>query len=288
MSRSVIGLLLASLLAAGCSREPAGRRYQLQGQILAVEADKRQVLIRHGDIPGFMPAMTMMFGVKDPALLAGKKPGDLVTATLFVSDTRAHLLTLDTTGFAPIAQEAGDRPVASTVPILDRGERVPNQTLVDAGGGTRHLADWQGQALALTFIYTRCPMPEFCPRMDRQFAEVQRAIAGDVRLAGRARLLSVTFDPAYDTPAVLAAHAKTVGANPAIWTFAAPPAADTAAFAGRFGVFVERPTGDAVTITHNLRTAIIDRDGRIVKVYTGNEWTPAEVVADLKAIVSAW
>ncbi len=287
MIRAVIGVLVAALALTACSREPEGRRYQLKGQILAIEAPRQQVLIKHEDIPGFMPAMTMMFTVQDASLLTDKAPGDLVTATLLVSDTSARLLTLDKTGHAALEAPAADEPVKSAVPILDTGEAVPDQAFVDAQGRRRHLAEWKGQALALTFIYTRCPLPEFCPRMDRQFAAIQQAIKADARLAGRARLLSVSFDPEHDTPEVLAQHGRLLGADPTVWTFVTPPAAENAMFAGRFGVFLERPEGDPATITHNLRTAIIDAQGRIVKVYTGNEWTPDQVIADLKAVVSA-
>ena len=121
--------------------------------------------------------------------------------------------------------------------------------------------------------------------MDRQFAEVQRGITASARLAGRARLLSITFDPAHDTPAVLRDHAETLGADPKIWTFAAPPADENVAFAGRFGVFLERSPEDPVMITHNLRTAVISPQGRIVKIYSGTDWSPAQVLADLRALV---
>ncbi len=287
MSRAVLLLVAAVLAATGCAPEPAARRYTLEGQVLALDPPKRQVLIKHGDIVGFMPGMTMMFSVHDGNLLKDKSAGDLVTGTLVVSDTQAYLATLDTVGHAPVEAADVTAPAANVPAILENGEPVPDQVLIDQDGRQRRLPGWKGQALAVTFIYTRCPMPEFCPRMDRQFAEVQRAILADRRMAARARLLSISFDPAHDTPAVLLDHAHALGADPTIWTFAAPPAEQNVAFAGRFGVFPEPSPGEPALITHNLRTAIVSPEGRIVKIYSGSDWTPTQVLADLRALVPA-
>ncbi len=284
MLRPVILLVAALFAASGCASEPEGRRYPLKGQILAIDAPRRQVLIKHGDIVGFMPGMTMMFSVRNPVLIEGKVAGDLVTGTLVVSDTHAYLSALDRIGHAPVEAADAAAPAANATPVLENGEAVPEQMLLDQDGRARRLADWKGQALAVTFIYTRCPMPEFCPRMDRQFAEVQRAILASPQLAARARLLSISFDPAHDTPAVLRDHAQALGAVPAIWTFAAPPEEQNVGFAGRFGVYLERSPGE-VTLTHNLRTAIVSPQGRVVKIYSGSDWTPAQVLSDLKALL---
>ena len=159
---------------------------------------------------------------------------------------------------------------------------MPDTNLIDEAGNTRKLSDWRGQTLAVTFIYTRCPLPEFCPRMDRNFAGVQRDINGDPRLRGRVRLLSVSFDPDFDTPAVLTAHARGVGADPAVWVFATAKREDIDKFAARFGVVVMRQDPGNVEIVHNLRTAVIGEDGRLVTVLSGNEWTSSDLVAALR------
>jgi protein SCO1/2 len=140
----------------------------------------------------------------------------------------------------------------------------------------------RGQRVALTFIYTRCPLPEFCPMMDRQFAAVQKTVAATPALAD-VRLVTVTFDPEYDTPAVLKAHAQRRSANPAVWTFATGAPEDVGRFAAQFGVYVERNPASAIDITHNLVTVVVDPAGRLVKRRTGNDWTAAELVADLTA-----
>jgi protein SCO1/2 len=228
-----------------------------------------------------MPGMTMPFKVNDPALLEGRVPGDLVTATLVVGEAEAHLETLVKTGSAPLQEQAPPPAPAVAAP----GDRLKDGALVDQDGKARPLSSFRGHRLALTFIYTRCPIPDFCPLMDRHFVSVQKTLASDPSLAD-VRLASVTLDPSFDKPPVLRTHAVRVGANPAVWSFLTGEPADVAAFSEQFGLYVEHGTSDPADITHNLRTAVIDADGRLVTAHTGNSWTPAELVADLKAITA--
>jgi protein SCO1/2 len=134
----------------------------------------------------------------------------------------------------------------------------------------------------VTFIYTRGPLPTFCPLMDQNFATIQEAVAEDPALAGQVKLVSITFDPEHDTPEVLAAHAEKRHADPDVWTFLTGDQATIDRFAGRFGVGVLRQT-EAADIQHNLRTTLVGRDGRVLKVYSGSDWTPGAVLADLRA-----
>jgi len=271
-------LFLLSLLAAACGRAPDARQYELVGQILAVRPDTSELVIKHEDIKGFMPGMTMPFKVRDAALLNGRQPGELVTATLVVEEVNAYLSTVTVTGSAPLA----DAAPAPAPAILQDGAAVADAELVDQNGDPRPLSSFRGHRVALTFIYTRCPLPEFCPLMDRHFAALQQQIKSDPALAD-VRLVTVTFDPEFDTPAVLKAHATRRRADPAIWSFLTGTPAAVAAFAEQFGIYTEKSPESPVDITHNLRTAVIDADGRLVKVHTGNSWTPAELVADLTA-----
>lgn len=261
---------------AACNSSPAARQFELRGQILDIDRDAGVVTIRHGDIKGFMPAMTMPFKVKDRQLLQGRRAGDLVTGTLLVTDTDAYLIRLDVTGHGEVRQ-AGSRP--SVADILQPGSEVPDARLVDAHGRPFDLSSLRGSVVALTFIYTRCPLPQFCPLMDRQFAAVLARVRGEPRLRGSVRMLSISFDPEYDTPAVLDAHARRVGADGAIWRFATADRRTIDTLALRFGMVVVRE--DPNSITHNLRTAVIDRQGRLVKIYDGSDWTPDELVAAL-------
>jgi protein SCO1/2 len=166
--------------------------------------------------------------------------------------------------------------------VLAAGDVVPDDTLVDQAGLRRRLTDWPGQALAVTFVYTRCPVPDFCPLMDRRFGELQRAILADATLKGRAHLASVSFDPRRDTPAVIAAHARAGGADARVWSYLTGDAAAIAHLTSRFGVSTIDEHDAPETITHNLRTAVIGPDGRLVKTYSGNEWTVDALLADLR------
>ena len=273
-------LLLGMLIVTACSRTPPTKQYQLTGQILDVKPDTNEVLVRHEDIPGFMPAMTMPYKVEDAKLLADKQAGDLITATLVVGETTAHLSKIDKTGHAPVADASG--PAITDSQILKPGEPVPDTTLVDENNAPRPLTSLKGHRVALTFIYTTCPQPDFCPLMDRHFASVQNEIKKTPAFAD-VRLVSVSFDPAHDTPAVLKAHAKALQADPTVWHFVSANADDIKGFAAQFGVIAEPGDENPAILTHNLSTAVIDADGRLVKIRPGNTWTPADLIADLKA-----
>jgi protein SCO1 len=274
-------LLPLLLLAAACARTPAPRQYPLTGQILVVKPEGTELVVRHDEIVGFMPAMTMPFRVKDPALARGKAPGDLIRATLMVTDEEAWLEAVEKTGWAPLPENRD--PAPPPLRLLRPGDAVPDETLIDQDGGAFRVSSLRGSAVLVTFIYTRCPLPDFCPRMDAWFAAVQRAIK-DGRLQGPVRLLSVSFDPDADTPAELRAHASRLGADPAIWTFATAPRARVEAWAGGFGLSVIRDGTRPTDITHNLRTAVIDRRGRLVSILDGNGWKPADAITALASV----
>lgn len=270
------------LAATACSRQAEVRQYELVGQILAVRPERSEVVIKHENIKDFMPAMTMPFKVRDTALLGGKRPGDLVSATLVVENHDGqldpYLSAINVSGNVPLTEA----PAAPPPDMLEKGERVADAKLVDQNGAPRPISSFRGHPVALTFIYTRCPLPEFCPLMDRHFGTLQKEIQSSRELAD-VRLVTITFDPEFDTPAVLKSHASRRRADPDIWTFLTGEPAEVSAFAKQFGIYIEKNPENAGDITHNLRTAVIDRDGRIVAVHTGNSWTPADLLADLKA-----
>ena len=269
---------MAPIAAGACAPAPA-REYPLQGQVIAIDPARQEITIAHEDIPKFMPGMTMPFAVRDATLLDGLSPGDLVTATLVVEENSAHLRALKRTGAAPLPEGSAPPPRST---LLGPGDLAPDARFVDERGVTRRLADWKGSALALTFIYTRCPVPTFCPLMDRQFRAVQDHVRADPALRSRVRLLSISFDPEHDTPAVLARHAAGLKADPSIWHFLTMARADLDAFAPPFGVSIVRDGESAAEIVHNLRTAVIDPAGRVTKVFNGAEWTPEDLIAELR------
>ncbi len=263
-------------VCAACARSQ--REYELRGQVLAVDPGRREITIKHEDIRGFMPGMTMPFKVREGLPLDGWTPGDLVDATLVVAEREAYLSSLRRTGHAPLTEPP---PVRPAMDLLNPGDRIPDVSLIDEHGQRHRVSDWRGMALAITFIYTRCPLPDFCPVMDRRFAEVQAQLSGDQTVSKKIHLLSISFDPAFDTPEVLAAHANRLGAKPDLWSFLTGDAKDVERFALRFGVSVFRERG-ATEVVHNLRTAVVDRDGRLVRILSGNDWTAQELIAELR------
>jgi protein SCO1/2 len=280
-ARSAFIIALLILAGAGCSRQPDAREYPLQGQILKVEASRTQASVKHEEIPGFMAAMTMDYKVREAKEYEGLQPGDLVTATLVVESSDGYLKNVKKVGTAPLP---GAAPSASSgFELIKPGETVPNITFIDQDGTPREFASYQGKTVVLTFIYTKCPLPTFCPLMDRHFATMQERIKANPALKD-ARLLSVSFDPINDTPAILKKHAASLKADPERWTFVTGDRDEIDKFASRFGVTITRDTDDMTNITHNLRTAIVDAKGTLVKAYTGNEWSPEEVLADLATV----
>ena len=281
-----LAFLIIALLAAACSREPERRTYQLTGQILVVKPETKEVLVKHEDIPGFMPAMTMPYVVNDPALIKDRVAGDLITATLVVGTERAYLSAIIKTGTAPLPEDARTTiPAAAGVQILKTGDAVPGTYLLDQEGTPISLRSFGDSALAVSFIYTRCPLPQFCPLIDRRFGEVQKLAAADPVLKGKVKLLSISFDPKFDRAEVLRAHATKVGANPEVWRFATGEEAIVDRLAAEFGINVIREKDG--TITHNLRTAVIDPQGRVVSILDNNAWTADELALALKNALGA-
>ena len=235
--------------------------------------------MKHEDIPGFMPAMTMAYFLRQGERADGIGPGDLVTATLVVEGSAMWIQELRKTGHA--ALPPGARPIR-ILDVMAPGDLVPEDPLVDQSGVERRFSTWRGQALAVTFVYTRCPVADFCPLMDRRFGDLQKAIQGDAALRGGVHLVSVSFDPRHDTPEAIKAHAKARGADPRVWSYLTGEAAAIDHVTSRFGVSVIEEHDTPESITHNLRTAVIDPKGRLVKTYDGNEWTVDALLADLR------
>jgi protein SCO1/2 len=286
--RAPIVLLLCIVVAASACTKSNERIFTLQGQVLSVEPARKQLMVKHEAIKDFMPAMTMPYDVRDEKLLNGIAAGDLVNATLVVVSNGAYLSAIKKVGEAPLEKspaEAPNPPASSGFELLKPGEAVPDAAFVDQNGQQRRFSDFNGAPAVMTFIYTKCPLPTFCPLMDRHFATLQTSLKSDPSL-NAVRLVTVSFDPITDTPAVLKEHARRLNADLSRWTFLTGDRDEIDRFAARFGVSISRAMNDARDITHNLRTVIIDRDGSIVKVYTGNDWSPEQVLADLKSLGS--
>ncbi len=288
-----VALVLAalSLLSpAGCQRSsttaeaalPAGSKvYQLNGTVVSTDPSHSRITVQHRDIPGYMPGMTMPFTVKDPAVAADIKPKDVVRANLVVTaDGRSWLQDV-----VIFQQEPGSRAAVQLPEELHSGEPVPDFKFVNQDGRPVRLRQLQGKTLLLTFIYTRCPLPTFCPLISSRFASLRRELEKDPAAYQRTQLLSVTFDLAYDTPPVLRRYGLAyIGNDPsafAHWQFLAPPREELPEIAKFFG-FEYLPQQDQ--IVHSMNTVLIGRDGRVVRSWPGNEWKQAELVAEVSRL----
>jgi protein SCO1/2 len=274
------------LAATACQREKAvpQQRYEVRGKVVALDKRGGTVTLAHEAIQGYMGAMTMGFVLKDQWAFDILKPGQSVRATLVVQGEDAWLegivVTEDaTTASAPSVAAEGLRP-----PAL--GAEVPDFQLTNQDGKRIHLHQYKGEALLLTFIYTRCPLPNYCPLMRKNFAEILGQLRGDPSLAASTHLLSISIDPEYDKPAVLRSYGlesmgKSPGGSFKQWEFASGSPDEVRKVAAFFGVSYWNDRGQ---IMHALMTVLVGPGGKVRKLYPGNQWQPAEVLSDLQSL----
>lgn len=245
--RALIFALLATTLHA--------KTYPVDGIIIALDPLARTFLVSHRPIPNYMPAMAMPFRVATPAELHGLQPGDRLTFKLVVEKDHTLARALRRT-------EAGPGAIPPPKERLPLGTLLPHFSLTNQSGQTITLASLRGQILAIDFIYTRCPLPDVCPRLSASFATVAR------RLRGRpVTFISVTVDPDYDTPEILAEYARRWGADKgAPWHFLT---GDVSRIAAPLG---EVYWTDEGSIGHNSATAIVDAEGRLAATLEGSSW----------------
>ena len=283
-------------LVSGCSQKPSSssffvpastnvQTFEVKGVITRLYSDNKSVEIRHEEVTNYMPAMTMSFGVKDPKELSGLKTNDSVSFRLSVTDTDSWIDQIQKVEANKVAPKSltelpatnGFRFVPDVEP-LQVGDPLPEYHFTNQFGQAVSTSQFKGQALAFTFIFTRCPLPNFCPRMTSNFEQVQsKLLASDS--STNWHLLTISFDPEFDTPAVLKSYAELHRADPAHWSFLTGALADIRTISDQFGQsFWKDETG---AINHNLRTVVIDASGRIQKIFTGNNWTADELIAAL-------
>lgn len=286
MKHAVTAICLAFLATQGCAKkaeEPQGpvRKYEIRGKVVSVDRERKQVVVAHEEIPGFMDAMTMPFDLKDDWPLTVLTPGQSIRASLVVGGGRTFLEEVVVTEAPAIAGEAAAKgSAADPAP----GTNVPDVALLDQDGRKVKPSDFRGKFLLLTFIYTRCPLPDYCPRMGEYFLAVLKDVESDPALAGRVHLMSVSFDPEFDTPRVLRDYGRGwLGSrgDPGFqsWSFASGDSKDVKEFSQFFGLSYWRETNQ---IVHSLRTALVDQDGKLAVLFRGNEWKPGDVTDEIR------
>lgn len=289
--------LLAVLVLAGCHSAPpapqaasqpaansAYKVYKLRGKIVSTSPSTGEVTINHEAIPGFMEAMTMPYKLKDPSIISDLHPGDAITADVLVYDDPNADILLD--HIVIIAQGKPDYKPAVFYHVPTPGDLVPNFKMRNQDGRMIHLDQFRGKALLLTFIYTNCPLPNFCPLVTHNFAVINKELAATPALYAKTHLLSISFDPDHDTPARLRAYgAAYIGSDAksafAHWDFAAPAKPVVLEMAKFFDVGITY--GPDQSITHTLSTTLVGPDGKVV------DFIPAmngrqQVLSDVKRL----
>ena len=280
-------LILCASLACQRSKPTASagaKRFDFKGKVVSIDKAKKEITVAHDDIKGYMPAMTMPFPLRADWAFDVLAPGSNITATLVI-DSDAFWLEdpiISAGGSDPINSGQTDRP-----PDKNVGHEVPDFELVNQDGKPISIHQYRGKALLLTFIYTRCPLPDYCTLMSNNFAALNKKFAANQTLRDGTHLLSITIDPAYDTPKVLRSYGGAYTGEYTQekflhWEFATGKPDDIKHIAEFFGLtyFEERQQ-----ITHSLRTAIISPDGKVYKIYSGNDWNPADVLADVQKLL---
>jgi len=295
MRTVLAGAVIAIVCLAGChsSAKPDDQGsaatnvkvYKLRGKVVSTNSASGEVTLNHEAIPGFMDAMTMPYKLKAPGILSELHPGDTITADVLVSQDPDADVLLD--HIVVVAQAKPDYKPAVIYHVPALGDAVPDFKLRNQDGHAIHLGQFRGKTLLLTFIYTRCPLPNFCPLITRNFAAIDRQLAADPTVYAKTHLLCISFDPDHDTPERLRAYgAQYIGRDAknafAHWDFAVPTRPELLEMAKYFDVGITPGPDD--TITHTLSTTLIDAQGKVAQFYPGNEWTPDQVIADVKKL----
>lgn len=278
-----LGIVISMLaILGGC--QSTEKRYVLHGRVVGKSVATNQLSVNHDDIPGFMPAMSMPYPVKDLQGLNEVQPGDVVTADVIVAGKDnywlEHLVITDSSGRGSVSE--------ITPHELLPGEPVPDVPLTNQDEKTLHLNQFRGKAVLVTFIYTRCPLPTFCPLISSEFAAIHKELARTPAEYNKTHLVSISLDPSYDTPPVLRqyglAYLQGNSAGFEHWDFAATTPADLRRLATAFGLEYYKQDNQ---IAHSMDTVLLAPDGTVATDWPGNEWKPGEVLAAIHRVESA-
>ncbi|MGA7514616.1 MAG: SCO family protein, partial [Candidatus Sulfotelmatobacter sp.] len=275
--------------SAACNRgpsQPSVKRFAFKGKVMSVDKNARTANIDNEPIPGFMDAMVMPYTIKPASALDQLQPGDSISADVVVQPDNTYWL--ENVKVVAHSQTPAEKPTSS-IHIPSPGDQVPDFKLVNQNGQHTSLHQYRGQTLLLTLIYTRCPFPDFCPRVSHEFAAIDRQVRADPSRYGKTHLLSISFDPAHDTPKVLRAYGFSCAAtkDPALfkhWEFSAIPRPELKDFADYFALTYSEDGG---LITHSLSTAVISPDGKIYRWYHGADWQASDLLQDIAAAHTA-
>ncbi|MCC7306642.1 MAG: SCO family protein [Acidobacteria bacterium] len=291
--RYILIVIISLVTLSACQKPEApkasadAKRYPFVGKIVSVDKAKRKAKIEHEEIPGFMEAMTMDFPIHENWVWENLAPGAEVHADLVVDPTAADPYWLEKIAIVALPQP-GQSPLPVNEDLIPVGKEVPDVTLTDQNGKKFSLKDYRGKALAITFIYRECPLPEFCIKMSRYFSDMANQIAADPEAKKKIRLLSISFDPERDTPAKLKEYGlgylgKDAKDDFTVWQLAVGTDKDVRTIADFFGLRYETDATNKAQINHSLVTAVISPEGKVTRIFSGGDWTPDQILAELRA-----
>ncbi len=260
------------------------KRFPFKGQIVAVDKAKKKATIKHDKIEGFMDRMTMDFPIKDDWVWEDLNPGADIQADLVV-DKDGYWL--EKIGISALPNP-NQTPLPVREDVAQIGNLVPDFTLTNQDGKKISIKDFRGKATAITFIYSRCPLPNYCILMSKNFSDLANQLNDNAELKDKIRLLSVSFDPATDTPAKLKEYGrgylgKDSKTDFTVWQLATGTDKEVRSIADFFGLRYEVDAQDKTQFNHSLRTIVVAPDGKVRKVFSGNEWTTGQLLKDLQS-----
>jgi len=280
----IISVLLFTACQNAQTISADAKHYALKGTVIATDKAKKKATVEHEDIVGYMPAMTMEFPVRADWVWDDLTKGAEIRADLVVDNVKGEYW------LENIAIVAAPNPNKPAPPIDESfaqvGNEVPDFTLTNQDGKRISTTDFRGKALAVTFIYARCPLPEYCILMSKNFSDLANQLQNS-DLKDNIRLLSVSFDPNTDTPAKLKEYGigylgKDAKADFTVWQLATGSDKEVKDVANFFGLRYEVDQTDKTQFAHSLRTAVIAPDGKVAKIFAGNEWTAKDLLRELQ------
>lgn len=291
MKKTIPLAFIATVLLVGCGDHPSPspsaanattnntQSFEVRGVIRNVPEDGATLLVRHEAIPDYMPKMTMELNVRNTNETRGLKLDDEITFRLVVTDDTHWMENIRRIGHV-----ASTNTVTPAIAVVEKdvkpGDVLPDFEMLDERGRKIRLSDFRGQVVAFSLFFIRCPIPDFCPLMNKNFTVARQQLTKDQSAGTNWLFLSLSFDAEFDTPAMLQGYADSYrGEDTNRWLFASVRDESLGELAMEIDFMFSRENG---TFSHNLRTVVLDAQGRIHHIFTGNKWKPSELADEMK------